>query len=393
MPPHVWDALVGPDNFYQSHRWLRGVELASGPSPILTAWDGNRMVGALPTWPGEGDAPGLFSLPEMFPDFRISRPSRYLWLGTRRSVYNELMCVRGAIRTEVLRQLLHGALATAEQEGRAGVVLPYLAADDARELAHLHPRARALLHDADANIDIPVGGVEEQLHRATRRDRARRRAELRAQDRRGITVTWLPLDAGAESEAARLVTQNRQRYGSSAGQEWMDRSFAAQEESGVLDRAVGCFALRYGRPLAVTVCYAHHDRLYARYYGFDYEHATPSGEYFALNYGALIDYAAACGFRRCRLAVSAQQLKVRRGARLSPLAAVVLPAEGEACTQEAADAHNHRTVSRWRELCGSRPWAVGTEWDAWETRPPEPPEPPRPPRPRGRRRRLSRTVG
>ncbi|GAA2598397.1 peptidogalycan biosysnthesis protein [Streptomyces axinellae] len=378
VPPHVWDALVGPDNFYQSHRWLRGVELAHGPDPVLTAWDGNRLVGAVPTWPGEGNEPGLFSLPEMFPDLDTSWSPRYLWLGTRRSVYNELLCARGPIRAEVLQQLLHGALAMAERDGRDGVVLPYLAGDDARELAHLHPRARALLHDADANIDISVGGVAEQLHHASRRDRARRRAELRAPGRTGTTLTWLPLDEGAESEAARLIAQNRQRYGSSAGQEWMDRSFAAQEESGALGRAVGCFALRDGHPLAVTVCYAHHDRLYARYFGFDYAHAKPSGEYFALNYGALIDYAAACGFRRVRLAVSAQQVKVRRGARLAPLAAVVLPAEGEVRTEEAVAAHNHHTVGRWRELCGSRPQAMGTEWDAWETRPPEPPGPPRP---------------
>lgn len=378
VPPDVWDALVGPDNFYQSHRWLRGVELANGASPVITAWDGNRMVGALPTWPGEGNEPGLFSLPEMFPGLGTPWPPGYLWLGTRRSVYNELMCARGAIRTEVLQQLLHGALAMAERDGRDGVVLPYLAADDARELAHLHPRARALLHDADANIDIPAGGLEEKLHQATRRDRAHRRAEVRASKRNGTVFTWLPLDEGAESDAARLVTQNRQRYGSSAGQEWMDRSFAAQEESGALGRAVGCFALRDGHPVAVTVCYAHHDRLYARYFGFDYEHEKPSGEYFALNYGALIDYAAACGFRRIRLAVSAQQLKVRRGAQLSPLAAVVLPMEGEACTEEAAAAHNHQTVNRWRELCGSRSQAAGTEWDAWETGPPEPPEPPGP---------------
>ncbi len=69
---------MGPDNFYQSHRWLRGVELANGPSPVITAWDGNRMVGALPTWPGEGNEPGLFSLPEMFPDLDAGRrPPRH----------------------------------------------------------------------------------------------------------------------------------------------------------------------------------------------------------------------------------------------------------------------------------------------------------------------------
>ncbi|MFF7454711.1 peptidogalycan biosysnthesis protein [Kitasatospora sp. NPDC008115] len=361
-----WNALVGPDNFYNSRPWLRGLEIAHGEGPVVTASLGGRLLGALPTWPGERDAPGLFHLSGLAAGIEVDRPADYLWLGARRSVFNELVCVRGPLRGVTLRALLRGALGLAASCGAAGVVMPYLSADDARELADAHPGARALLHDADANLDVPPGGFEELLAAAGQHDRTRRRAELRACARGGTAVEWSPLGARAAREAAYLVTQNRARYGGTADVGWMERSFAAQRASGVLDQAIGCFGLRDGRPVAVTVCYRHHDRLYARYYGFDYRRSRPACEYFALTYCAPVDFAAAHGLRRYRLAVSAPELKVRRGAVLDPLGAVLLPLDAPVAGREVIDALNARTVRRWRDRCRTRQHALGAAWDGWE---------------------------
>ncbi|MFE5735767.1 peptidogalycan biosysnthesis protein [Streptomyces celluloflavus] len=365
-----WDTLIGPDNFYNSHAWLRGLELAFGTGDIVTAFRDGTLLGALPTWPGEGDTPGLFCLPQLFPglfpEAGADRSADYLWLGARRSVFNELVCVHGVMRGVTLGVLLRGALELADSRGATGVVMPYLPTDDARDLARAHPGARALLHDADANLNVPAGGFAEHLARTGQRDRTRRRAELRACAHSGTTVEWHPLDGENAGQAARLVTQTRARYGGSADVGWMERSFAAQLASGALRRAIGCFGVRGGRPVAVTICYAHDDRLYARYYGFDYRKAEPACEYFVLTYCAALDYAAAYGFRRYRLAVSAPEIKVRRGATLSPLAAVLLPLGTAICTPERAAAVNARTVRRWRARCPTRPWATGPEWDTWD---------------------------
>ncbi|MEU8540522.1 bifunctional class I SAM-dependent methyltransferase/GNAT family N-acetyltransferase [Streptomyces sp. NPDC048717] len=192
VAPRQWDALVGPDNFHNSHRRLRALELTHGDTAVVTASGDGRLLGALPTWPGERDAP-LFRLPDLFPGPAGSWPDGYLWLGARHSVYNELLCLRGPLRTPTLTALMRGALATARSRGAAGLVLPYPTGRDAAEPARTHPRARVLLHDADANLPVPEGGFATHLARMRHGDRTRRRAELRACERAGTAVRRLPL--------------------------------------------------------------------------------------------------------------------------------------------------------------------------------------------------------
>ncbi|MER5352197.1 GNAT family N-acetyltransferase [Kitasatospora sp. NPDC002551] len=361
-----WDRLAGPDNFYNSSAWAHALELAHGDTALVTAASGGRLLGALPVWPGENDEPGLFHLPTLLPDVTQARSSAYLWLGARRSTYNELVCTRGEARARTLDALFGTALRLARERGLDGVVMPYLAADDARELARRQPRASVLLHDADANLAVAIGGYAEQLARMSQPDRTRRRAERRACERGGTTVLWRPLDRReVVRQTAALVTQTRARHGGTADPAWMLRAFEAQAATGVLDRAVGCFAVREGRPVAVNVCYAHGDRLYARYFGFDYRAAEPHGEYFVLCYQAPVDYAAACGFRRYRLAISAWQIKIRQGAVLSPLAVAVLPLRGRLCDPRTERRHNARTARLWTARCAARPWALDPGWRAW----------------------------
>ncbi|RMI47275.1 hypothetical protein EBO15_03570 [Actinomadura harenae] len=366
-----WDALVGPDNFYNSHRWLHALELAHGSDTVVTTTTGDGvLLGAMPTWPGEAGAPGLFCPPDLFPGLAGTWPGDWLWLGARRSVYNELLCVRGPLRDRALAALLHGARTVARSRGAAGVIMPYLAAADARDLARAHPRATVLLHDADATMDLPAGGFAEHLAGMPQGDRTRRRAELRAFERAGTRVEWRALTGATSRVAADLITQNRARHGGTADPRWMRRSFAAQRRCGVLDQAVGHFGIRDGRPVAVTVCYTHHDRLYARYYGFDYRNAEPACEYFVLAYCAPLDYAAVHNLHRYRLAVSAWDVKARRGATLSPLAAVVLALGHDVCSPQRAAVFNHEVARQWQGRLAGRPRALGRGWDDWAAQPP-----------------------
>lgn len=89
VPQADWDRLVGPDNFFNTYRWLCAPHATAGLAPF-------------------------------------------------RATYNELVCVAGERRPPVLRALLDEG-----QRGVAGTVMPYLAGDHGRELAPRIPGARS----------------------------------------------------------------------------------------------------------------------------------------------------------------------------------------------------------------------------------------------------------
>ncbi|MCX4683397.1 hypothetical protein OG401_03595 [Kitasatospora purpeofusca] len=367
IDPAAWDSLVGADNFYGSHRWVRSTHLASGGDPVVTASASGVLLGVLPTWPGAGGEDEMFSLSGILPGLAAVGGGRQLWLGTRRSVRNELVCVRGPRRRPVLRALLGRALELAADRGEDGVVMAYLAGEDALELAAAHPRARALLHSADTYLPVPPGGAGELSARSHRHSRARRRSELRSFQRTGTVVKTVRLTEDLVPRIADLIAQNRTRHGSSGGPQAVLDALNAQRATGLLDDAVAFLGLRGPDLVAATVCYEHGDQLYARYFGYDYTTTVPTNEYFQLGYNAPLDYAAECGFRRYRTAISAWDVKVRRGARLTPLAAVVLPLRGAVCTPARQREFNIAAAGRWRELAGGHLQAMGPEWACWDS--------------------------
>ncbi|SDT83164.1 hypothetical protein SAMN05216371_7977 [Streptomyces sp. TLI_053] len=366
----AWERLVGADNFYGSHRWVRSTHLASGADPVVTASVSGDLLGVLPTWPGEGGEDAMFSLSGILPGSlpgTVAGRGEHLWLGTRRAVCNELVCVRGPQRRPVLRALLNRALDLAADRGADGVVMPYLAGADALELAAAHPRARALLHSADTYLPVPPGGAGELTARADQHSRTRRRSEMRAFQRTGTVIKTVRPTEDIVARIAYLIAQNRARHGGSGGPQVVLDALNAQRATGLLDDAVAFLGLRGTELVAATVCYEHGDRLYARYFGYDYARTAPTNEYFLLTYHAPLDYAAECGFRRYRTAISAWDVKVRRGARLTPLAAVVLPVHGAVCTPARQREHNIAAAGRWRELARTHPLAMGPEWACWDS--------------------------
>ncbi|CAN3978306.1 GNAT family N-acetyltransferase [Kitasatospora purpeofusca] len=368
VDPAAWDRLVGADNFYGSHRWVRSTHLASGGDPVVTASASGVLLGVLPTWPGEGGEDEMFSLSGILPGLAAAvGGGRQLWLGTRRSVRNELVCVRGPRRRPVLRALLGRALELAADRGDDGVVMAYLAGEDALELAAAHPRARALLHSADTYLPVLPGGAGELTARADQHTRTRRRSEMRAFQRTGTVIKTTRPTEDVVARIADLIAQNRTRHGSSGGPQAVLDALNAQRATGLLDNAVAFLGLRGTDLVAATVCYEHGDRLYARYFGYDYTSTAPTNEYFLLTYHAPLDYAAECGFRRYRTAISAWDVKVRRGARLTPLAAVLLPLRGAVCTPARQREHNMTAAGRWRELAGRHLQAMGPEWACWDS--------------------------
>src|ERR1700754_3407897 len=121
---------------------------------------GGELLGALPTWEGELDTPGLFHLSDFFPGLAGPWQSRFRWLGARRSVHNTVVCTSGTHRVNAMTKLLTAAVADARANGLAGVIMPYLPVAAATELAANHPDARVLWHAAEAVINIPPDGIE-----------------------------------------------------------------------------------------------------------------------------------------------------------------------------------------------------------------------------------------
>lgn len=142
---HEWDALVVDEDFFHCHGWLNALDDALGPAGVIVARGDAGLLGGCAIWDGERE-PGLFHLPDFFPDVRGPWSRAFLWIGARRSTHNELPAVQGWRRLAALRAVLSAArdLATARQ--CAGAIVPYMPLARALEAARICPDARVLLH-------------------------------------------------------------------------------------------------------------------------------------------------------------------------------------------------------------------------------------------------------
>lgn len=336
---HAWDALVADSDFYHCHGWLVGLDHALGPADVLTLHGPTGLCGGCALWDGERD-PGLFCLEEYFHDIPGPWDRDFLWVGARRSTRNELPCTHGPGRRRTLRALLDAAADLAARRGRAGVVVPYMPLDKALELAAVHEGARAILHAADASLDVPVGGMAAMMDRLDAHGRWRTNRELSTFAERGGRVEWRSFDAGLERVAADLIAQNRAKHGSLQGQAWMRRMLDGQRRSGVLDAAMAAVACRGDRVIALTVFYRFGKLWHTRYFGSDYAVANDDFRYFVLSYYACLDQAAAQGVGTIELSISSLKAKSLRGATVNPLAAVVLTTAAGPPARDAVARHN-----------------------------------------------------
>lgn len=367
-----WDSLVHETNFYQSYRWLLSLDIAQGATPVVVARrvHDHKLVGGMPIWHGPGSGcDDLFRLPTFFPDVPGPWCHDFLWIGSRRSVLNDIVCTRGESRRVTLATLMRHAYRIAAESRAAGVVAPYLPLATARELAAAQPGAHIMVHDADATIAVPPGGFEELMALASRSDRHTWRRELRAFFEDGNTVTWTAVTDDVIEIAAVLIANTRARYGNHTGPDTLRRAFAAQRASGALDQAVAALCLRNDRPIGISIFYRHGQQLYGRYTGFDYAHLTPTFQYFVLCYYEAVRWAAINNVNRLRVAVSAPEAKVKRAAKLSPLVAVVLPLNGHQLDEHAIRDHNVNCVKRWQDKFGQHGNSLTADWQQLSNQP------------------------
>ncbi|WP_369228531.1 GNAT family N-acetyltransferase (plasmid) [Streptomyces sp. R39] len=362
----LWDRLVDPDSgLYSSHRWIRALEMTHGPQPVLAARVG-RLTGVLPTWTTqEGDAGDLFDPPAMTHGLIDVPGRRALWLGTRRSTAATITCTPGPQRPLTLAALLEEARKTAADQHLSCAVWPYLTGDQALEAAACHPLAQAVLHTADAWVDVPPDGVAGLQAAARSKDRRKWRREREQFTEHG-GMEWTGLTPDTCSRIAPLLAATRRKYGAPGGTRLMHRILAAQRAAGVADHAVVALARRRGESAvrAAAVFYRHGTTLYGRYWGTDA--AAPPNSYFELTLYSALDRAARIGMRRLHLSVPAAPAKLFRGARAAPLALVYLPADpGASLDPGIIQRHNHRTAQPW----SSAPHYADRSWGRWVSPP------------------------
>ncbi len=338
---HEWDGLVNDSDFYHCHGWLGSLDYALGAGEILTVRGRAGLLGGCALWDGENQ-PGLFYLPEYFPGLPGPWHTPFLWGGARRSTHNEIPCISGPHRGEALAAIAAALAAQAQLRGKTATVIPYMPLNRAMEIARHYPYARVVMHGAEATIPVLPGGLPAQLARWHSHHRGRTKAELRAFERLGNHIEWLPLTENLFTVAARLIADNRGKYGSHQGAEWIQNIFYGQRRSAIIDTAIAAVAKKNKRISAITIFYHFGQALHARYYGSDYQDIDNDFRYFALTYYYALDYADKHDITQCRLSISALHAKTFRGAQLEPLAALLLFADRPDLARTSCENYNRR---------------------------------------------------
>jgi predicted N-acyltransferase len=322
----AWNALAGPDDFYQSHEWLLAIEAdRTAESRYLMAFTGGRLAGALPLYHVKFEGNASYK-PERFQAL-LGAKGRYLIAGARRC-YRSTVPVRGDLSgpagDAIVGSLIRAALDEAAGRGLSGIILPYLPTATLRRLGRVVPLTAAF-DSAEAVLPAVGAGIQEYLSRLSHDRRKKARREMRA----FTAARW---HLGAErlsdtlGDAARLVSQVEQRHGLSTPEILLRRVYARQAAVDHRSVVLTCRDSD-GSLVACNIFYAWHDALYGRAFGVDYRRCE-SFEYFNLAFYGAIEYAAAHGLDRVHLGIEPSRAKLHRGAVASPLwtALITLPA-------------------------------------------------------------------
>lgn len=361
------EPLVPPGDIYASRPWLLHLEYITGPITVVTARGDGVLQGCVPAWRGLDTSTGLFDPVDMFQGLPGPWTEDFLWLGTPRSTHNTLACVTDARRPSVLARLIRSARDHAKGHGLHGVIAPYMPVTQAEELAAAHPGASVLLHAVEGNIDVPPGGMADVLAAADPKNRSHLQQEMRRFAGAGYSLDWEKLTGPLTDEIAPLIARNRRKYGSTQGPEWLHRVFEAQWRAGLTNDTAVCLGRRDGKVVATSVHYRHGPSLHFRYSGASDAEARRHYAYYATSFYGPIDYAAQHGIRHLGVSISSLEAKIRRGAVLDPLAAVVLPVSESfpTHTHTQQNEHNHRFAAATHNRFAEHPHAFGAVWSKW----------------------------
>lgn len=318
VPAAAWNALLGPDDFYQSHEWLAVLERDNTAKPrYLAASVAGQLAGVLPVYEIEYEASWAYR-PERFRQL-LQVEGSYLVAGARRCYRSEVTVDRGlpaGMRDRVTAALVQAALMLAAGTGSRGIGCFYLPTAALERIGRAGA-VTACFDGGEAVIEGVGAGLEAFLARCSSKLRAKIRREVRVFAETGWRTEVTPL-ADCLSEVALLVSKVEQHHGHTTPDFLLKRLLRRQtEQLGDREVVLTCRDLR-GDMVACAVNYVWQDTLYSRAVGLDYDEVGGSYAYFNLLIYQAIEYASSRGLDRLHLGL-ASPAKAERGAVVTPL--------------------------------------------------------------------------
>jgi uncharacterized protein len=321
-----WDALAGPDDFYQSRDWLAVVERDNTARPqYLLALAAGELVGALPVYEVEHEITSAYQ-PEKLRSL-LGEAGDHLLTGARRCYRSEIMVTRSlaeTVRQRITAALVRAALAAAAERGMSGIGLRYLPTAALTRLGRVAP-AVACFDDGEAVVEDVGAGLDAYLRRQSSKLRSKIRREMRKFAETGWRVDVRPL-AECLDDVARLVSYVEEHHGNDTPDFLLRRLFRRQIEEAQHREVVFTCHDERDEMVACAVNYAWRDTLYSRVVGLDYDRLGGTFAYFNLLLYRAIEYAAAHDLDRLHLGLATPS-KAERGAVVRPLWAAAVPVD------------------------------------------------------------------
>jgi uncharacterized protein len=368
-----WDALAAAYTYYSSSDWLHWLEVSEGTrheTAYHQVWDGDTLVGALPSYWVTDETSGPYQLPIMAGGQWNGR--KVLLGGGRRAYLSEWLLhprLTGEQRPAAIRALARSLRERAAEVDADTVVLPYLTHTAMTELAAEGMIGAPFLGSADASIPLPEPSFEDYLARLPSFRRREIRREMRRFAEAGYTVTTESLGDCGE-EVAELHSNLQRKYAGDAAAEPARESVRGQAEL-LAEHSLVFAARRDGRLVAFALAFPWQDRLFMRYTGEDYELGHGAFAYFNLTYYLPLQYACEHRFREVHLGLASLDAKTTRGAVLTPIWSAELidgiaRSDGDVRAEaEAAKAHNDGLFDQLRATPRIRVEAFDTDiWTA-----------------------------
>ncbi|UJR79323.1 N-acetyltransferase [Sandaracinus amylolyticus] len=321
----AWNALVGDDDPFVEHAFLDALEVSgsvgegTGWLPMhVTAWEGERLVGALPLY-AKDDSWGEFIFD--FQWARAAQQSRIAYYPKLTSMVpftpatgRRLLIAEGVDRAAVIRALFDAARGAAEELRASSLHVLFVNDDERRELveiAQLRPRLSIQFHWHNEGWS----SFDEYLDafRAPARKQVRRERREVAESGIDVRVKLGPeLDDDEWRALGTFYRMNCARHGSYP---YLTPKFFERVRETNAERLVAVLAYRGGAPIAGSINFEKGAHLYGRYWG-----CVEDTEFlhFEVCYYRLIERAIEKKMRRFEAGAQGTH-KLKRGLMPSPI--------------------------------------------------------------------------
>jgi predicted N-acyltransferase len=322
-----WDSMAASASFYSSYGWLRSVEwhpTLRSRYLVLRDSTGSLAAGA-PLY----EADGLLN-----PNYNIARLLNLadasgdlfpgLLLASRGGYWSDLP-VRTTLTSDhqddALRELLDAAIRFAQDGDYRSLAAIYLPTSAMSALVSLKALAGPYLVGAGCRAYVEWRDFDDYLDSFRHKRRGNIRREIEQFEKSGYSVDITDLASSHELLAPLLANVHR-RHGETPVVERFATYFS--EQAAHVNDSSRVFLLRAGRRIVgFDLEYEWRKGLYGRVVGLDYRELQGAGEYFNLSIYAPIRYAIDRRLEFVDFGPGSYEAKVRRGAKLNPLWALL----------------------------------------------------------------------